>query len=245
MGVFSDNLQDEVRLEYMRPEAIEAAKEKQPAIYVPFGSIELHGYHNAVGLDSLKAHEQLVGLAVRVGGLVYPPVYFGSGGCHADFPSTFMVSGGPMVPVITELLHGFEAKGYKKAVLLSGHYPNRGEFIDAAVEAFKSAGGGMNILAIVECEVPDVDGDHGAKNETSFMLYLHPETVDMERLKLGPQDDIGPPDVRGWWLGDEFVDHPCYGLAGIDPRGRATSEAGRLNTEKLLAFLENWVTTEG
>jgi len=43
MGVFSDHLSSEVRLERMRPEQVEQAKRGRPAIYVPFGSIEWHG----------------------------------------------------------------------------------------------------------------------------------------------------------------------------------------------------------
>ena len=71
MGIYTDHLNEEVRLECMRPEQIERAKARRPAIYLAFGSIEWHGYHNPVGLDALKAHEQLVGLAARCGGLVY------------------------------------------------------------------------------------------------------------------------------------------------------------------------------
>ena len=68
MSHYTDTLTTEVRLERMRPEEVEIAKARQPAIYVAFGSIEWHGYHNPVGLATLKAHEQLVGLAPRVGG---------------------------------------------------------------------------------------------------------------------------------------------------------------------------------
>ncbi len=65
MPVYTDNLEAEVRLEYMRPEQIDAARARQPTIYLPFGALEWHGYHNPVGLDGLKAHEQLVGLAAH------------------------------------------------------------------------------------------------------------------------------------------------------------------------------------
>lgn len=60
-----------------------------------------------MGLDTLKAHEQLVGLAQRAGGVVYPPIYFGAGGGHTQWPHSFMVSPEPMAQIVTELLHGF------------------------------------------------------------------------------------------------------------------------------------------
>jgi creatinine amidohydrolase len=242
MGIYSDILQTEVRLEFMHPEEVEAAKERCPAIYVPFGSIEWHGYHNVVGLDTLKAHEQLVGLATRVGGVVYPPVYFGAGGGHTEWPSSFMVSATPMQEVVTELLHGFERDGYRKAILISGHYPNRGQFLDPAADAYRAAGGTMDVLTLVENQAPGVGGDHAAKFETSYMLYLHPDTVDRERLHAGADDDIGGADERINWMGPEYEGHPCYGLVGIDPRAHASAKTGRENTERLLAYLAEWVS---
>jgi creatinine amidohydrolase len=241
MGVYSDRLKTEVRLEWMRPEQVEAAKERCRAIYVPFGSLEWHGYHNVVGLDAVKAHEQLVGLAAEVGGVVYPPVFFGAGGGHSEWPSSFMVSKEPMQQIVTELLQGFERDGYRKAILLSGHYPNRGEYLDPAIAAYQAAGGTMDVMALVENQAPDVAGDHAAKYETSYMMYLHTASVDVERLQQGSPDDMAGPDERINWMGDEYDGHPCYGLVGIDPRAHASAAVGRANTERLLAYLAEWV----
>jgi creatinine amidohydrolase len=242
MGVFSDNLANEVRLERMKPEEIESAKSRFPAIYVAFGSIEWHGYHNAVGLDTLKAHEQLVGLAAKIGGLVYPAVYFGSGGGHIGWPSSLMVDSDPMIVIVTNLLHGFEADGYRKAILLSGHYPNRSEYLDKAIDEYRDSGGKMDVLAIVESQAPGVGGDHAAKFETSYMMYLHPDLVDMQRLHIGPENDVGGPEESINWMTDQHEKHPCYGLVGIDPRRHASVEVGFLNTERLVHFLEKWLT---
>jgi len=227
----------------MRPEEVSCAKEQTPCIYVPFGSIEWHGYHNVLGLDALKAHEQLVGLAARTGGIVYPSVFFGSGGSHRDWPSTFMVSPEPLISMVTELLQRFDVDGYEKAILLSGHYPNKARFIDAAIEKYRQSGGHMDILGLIENQIGDVSGDHAAKFETSFMLYLHPDTVDMERLEAGPGGDYGGPDEIINYMGDKYRGHPCYGLVGVDPRSHASAAVGRENTENLLAFLEAWVTS--
>ncbi len=245
MASYSDGLSVEVRLERMRPEAVEAAKAARPAIYVPCGSIEWHGYHNPVGLDAIKAHEQLVGLASRVGGVVYPPVFFGSGGGHATWPSSYMVSPAPMVQIVSELLQGFERDGYRKALLLSGHYPNRSTYLDAACGAYLGAGGTMDVLCLVENEAPGVGGDHAAKVETSFMLHLLPELVDRARLRQGRQDDLGGPDEVIDWMTPAYEGHPNYGLVGIDPRAHASAEVGRLYTEALLDFLGAWVRADG
>lgn len=242
MAIYTDNLETEVRLEYMRPEQIDAARERLPAIYFPFGAMEWHGYHNPVGLDALKAHEQLVGLAARVGGVVYPAIYFGVGGGHKEWPGTYMVDGDAMTRIATDLLCRAEANGYRKAILISGHYPNKGDFMEQAAEDFHEDSRELETLVLVECELDNVDGDHAAKNETSFLLHLHPSTVDMARLDVEPRDDIGPPDERINWMGQEFDGHPCYGLVGIDPRTHATADTGRVYTDRLLDFLADWVS---
>lgn len=241
MAHYSDHLTTEVRLERMRPEEVAEAKAAQPAMYVAFGSIEWHGYHNPLGLDTIKAHEQLVGLAAQVGGVVYPPVFFGSGGGHTEWPSTYMVSPEPMIQLVTELLQGFERDGYQKAILISGHYPNRPEYLDAAREAYLEAGGTMDVLTLIETEVPGGHGDHAAKYETSYMLHLLPELVDLDRLHAGPEDDLGRPDEVVNWMVPEYEGHANYGLVGIDPRAHASAEVGQADTERLLAYLAAWV----
>jgi len=240
MGVYSSRLEREVRLERMRPGQIDRAKAARAAVYVPFGSIEWHGRQNAVGLDAIKAHEQLVALAARAGGVVYPPVFFGCGGGHGEYPYSYMVEPAGMVPLVAQLLQHFQRDGFTAAVLLSGHYPNRHEYLDRAVDAYRAAGGTMRVLAIVENQIPDGVGDHAATVETSFMMHLHPETVDLSALAGRDEDRTGP-DQRRNWMGDEHRDHPCYGILGVDPRGNASAEFGRAGTKRLVDFLAGWV----
>lgn len=244
MAIYSDNLTREVRLERMRPEQVAAAKAECPAIYVPFGAIEWHGYHNPVGLDAIKAHEQLVGLAARVGGVVYPAVFFGAGGGHTQWPSSFMVAAEPMVQIVTDLLHGFQRDGYEKVILLSGHYPNRPEYLDAARAAYREAGGTMDVLALIENEAPGADGDHAAKVETSYMLYLLPELVDEARMHTPPTGDLGGPEEMINWMTDDYKNHPLYGLVGIDPRAHASAAYGEAQATLLLDYLAAWVRGE-
>ena len=241
MGIFTDQLTTEVRLERMHPAQIDAAKTRRPAIYLPFGALEWHGYHNPVGLDALKAHEQLVGLAMRAGGVVYPPIYFGAGGGHTQWPHSFMVSPEPMAQIVSELLYGFTRDGYTQAILLSGHYPNRSQYLDAGVQGYLQAGGTMRVLALIENQAPGVDGDHAAKYETSSMLYLDPPLVDMTALQGKPDDDISGPAEKVNWMGDGYRGHPCYGLVGIDPRGHASAAVGAESTTLLIDFLVEWL----
>ena len=226
----------------MRPVQIETAQQRRAAIYVPFGAMEWHGYHNPVGLDCLKAHEQLVGLAIRTGGVVYPPVYFGSGGGHGDWPHSYMVSDTAMSTIVSELLAGFERDGYEAAILVSGHYPNRNQYLDAGIAQFREYGGMMRVLAIVENQIEGIDGDHAAKYETSSLMFLDPDTQDLSSLEN--RTDIGGADEKRNWMGSEMDGHPCFGLVGIDPREHATEAGGRDSSELLIDRLKAWLEGE-
>jgi len=247
MAVFSSQLtpETEVRLERMRPAQIDAAKARFPAVYVAFGSVEWHGRQSPVGLDGIKAHEQLVGLAMRSGGVVYPLIPLGCGGGHGGYAHTYMVSADPLRQLTLDLLVECERQGYRAAILLAGHYPNREDYLAPAIAAYREAGGTMHVLTLKEIQTPGIDkGCHACMTESSLMLYLHPDTMDMSALDGAPTDDIGGPDETCNWLDESFRDHPCYGILGIDPRGRSTAEVGARYTECLLRQLERWLRGE-
>lgn len=67
----------QVRYERLRPAQIVARRQAWPVAYLPIGTIEWHGQHNPVGLDTLKIHALLEKCAQEIGGLVFPPLYYG------------------------------------------------------------------------------------------------------------------------------------------------------------------------
>ncbi|MBI5725942.1 MAG: creatininase family protein [Planctomycetes bacterium] len=242
MAIFSSALPREVRLEYMRPGQIEKAKEMRPAVYIPAGSMEWHGRQNAVGLDGLRAHELLVGLALRAGGVVFPPVFFGSGGEHGDFPYTYMVDCNCMKPVILSLLKGFERDGFQQAILLSGHGPNiipSMGYLKQAADEYRAGGGSMRVLSFIDWMAPGAKLDHAGRCETSAMMYYHPETVDMKEIS-GPEP-VGLPEPEKNWMADIYKQHPCYGICKPDPRGTSSAEYGKEHSERVISFLHDWL----
>ena len=70
---------NEVRWERMFPDELEAALEACPMVYLPYGLCEPHGWHNAVGMDAIRAHECSCQAAEVHGGIVAPPFYWH---CH-------------------------------------------------------------------------------------------------------------------------------------------------------------------
>jgi creatinine amidohydrolase len=112
-----------VQLEMMLPHDIREAIAARPVVYLPLGTIEWHGEHLPVGLDALTAHGVSLAAAQRDGGIVYPTLYYGTGGDHALYPWTVMAaSAGDLEAILNVTLTRLQAFGVRLAVLFSGHF---------------------------------------------------------------------------------------------------------------------------
>ena len=65
--------------EEMFPHEFKGALTKNPVAFLPLGSMEYHGYHNVLGLDSLKAWKICQLACEKIGGVGVPPRYLGGG----------------------------------------------------------------------------------------------------------------------------------------------------------------------
>lgn len=207
-GDITNELPPSVQMQFMRPDQLEAAAREFPVVYVPFGLIEWHGRHLPLGNDALKAHGILVKTAEHFGGVVYPPVYFHNGFDQNKF-----------VPVLTELFERLKKTGFRVIIGVSGHNV-RGQ-IDMINQALKPVTdddtvAGVGLWEITLSKSQESGSDHAAKWETSNMMFLYPDLVDMSTLGTGPlAPNMKPPD----------------GIGGLDPRKHASPEVGRRNIE--------------
>ena len=204
----NSNLSTSVQMQYMRPDQLQAAAQKFPVVYVPFGLIEWHGRHLPLGTDSLKAHGILVKTAEQFGGVVYPPVYF-----HDGFNQDVLL------PVLSELFGRLKASGFRVIVGVSGHnVQGQIDMINKALEPIVADGtvAGIGLWEMTLSESEESNSDHAAKWETSDMMFFYPELVDLSELGTGPlAPNMKPPD----------------GIGGLDPREHASTEVGQRNVE--------------
>jgi creatinine amidohydrolase len=147
--------------------------------------------------------------AQRAGGLVAPALFGGVGGL--DQPHTFVME--PENEVHSLLVRGWVEKlcreavrqGFRAVIVLTGHYGAAQQMVvrDLAVRLSRSLG--VPVLGTPEYFLAlDVGyhGDHAAWGETSLMLYLDPETVDLARLGKPPHQGVGGRDPREATRGD-------------------------------------------
>jgi creatinine amidohydrolase len=114
--------------------------------------------------------------------------------------------------LMVHTLFQIQTLGFRLIVPIPGHYPLFKPLEDS-VEAYKYAGGTSEIFVLKDHMYDESGkaGDHAAAFETSLMLALEPDLVDLGRLD--PDPEIAP-----------------TGVLGADPRFGASREFG----EKIL-----------
>ncbi|MBN1670208.1 MAG: creatininase family protein [Kiritimatiellae bacterium] len=220
----------EVRYHMLRPAQIVARRKECPVAYVPIGTLEWHGVHNPVGADTLQAEGLAILCAQKGGGLAFPPLYYGESRIEAlvdtrEGPRQLMgLRPDAFAPenqifsatdqalnynkLLLHILDEIETLGFELGVLVAGHYPLV-DYARAAVLQFHQrmrASGRDRMLAwalvdyLLVKDRYDCAGDHGGGWETSHVMALHPDTVDLSLLppkggeligcggKLAPQD---------------------------------------------------------
>ncbi|MBI4558998.1 MAG: creatininase family protein [Candidatus Hydrogenedentes bacterium] len=213
----------EVRYERLRPAQIVSAREACPVAYLPIGTLEWHGVHNPVGLDTLKAHALAVRCARRIGGLVFPALYYGESretalmeanaadhekiAAGMALPPTNFAPGYMHTTLMEQtlayqrlLLHVFleiRSLAFKLIVVVPGHYPLL-DHARAAAALFqqlcvrpKTIVWPFTGYELVRDEGFDVCGDHAGKWETSLLMALEPDLVDLGALSSAAKPYVG------------------------------------------------------
>ena len=207
-----------VQAEYLRPGELREAIAKRPVVYVPLGTLEWHCEHLPVGLDALTAHGICLHAAAQDGGVVLPPLYYGTGGEHGNYPWTIMMADDREISAqLAKTMTRLQDFGVKVAVLFSGHFaPGQLDMIERIASAWNKSGQRMRVVAKAVNSFQDLPlaPDHAAIFETTLLGELWPTRVDVSRL----------PPLKGLPLTDDFSaerhnpTHPLWGIFGPDPR---------------------------
>lgn len=234
-----------VRYEEMLPHEVVEARRACPVAYLPIGGLEWHGRHNCVGLDTVKIHALAMTLAERLGGIALPALFYGENreshlmeansdpeGAIAEamnLPRENFAPGHMGVPrmeqdrryvdLLVHILMEIRSLGFRLACVMAGHYPLLAH-ARAACELFgleaRSAcrAWAFSGYDLVRDEVPHA-GDHAAAWETSLMMALRPDLVDLSQLPKDPAT-------------------PLVGVGGRDPRQHASPEYGRRGADAIV-----------
>ena len=213
-----------VRYEEMLPHQFDEALATFPVAYAPFGSLEWHGPHLALGNDALKAHGILMRVAEKCGGVVLPPTYWGHmahwrPGCHPGLHPELVDA------LFIDIFRGLVTVGFKVVIAVTGHdVKEQVTSLQKAVEAISAEGRAAG-YAMMEADLnqgdPDVGMDHAAHWETSYLMSVRPELVDLRKLA-----EVAAPDEEMAW--DKL------GIGGRNPLRYASRALGERAINKMV-----------
>jgi len=216
-----------------------------PIAYLPLGTLEWHGEHLPLGSDGLQSEGFMTRLAERVGGVVLPMLFLGpdlarDGGGKTYYGmdihgfkgqdpqqldgSAYWVSDELFEQWVRAILLQLARAGFR-IVVAHGHGPSTKTFAahsDAWQQEF-----GLKLFTCWRDDEKDglgIQTDHAAANETSLMMALHPDLVQMANLS---------PDPNDWPVA----------VSGRDPRDHASAETGEcaiaMQLDRMAAMLTN------
>ncbi len=230
-----------VQWERMLPAEFRLAFEKLPVVFLPLGTVEWHGEHDALGLDALKAHALCIRAAKKSGGIVHPPLYGGMGGLNK--PATVKMEPENswenylLRPWLEKMCSEFHRLGFKAIIMLTGHYGHNQQIVVREVATRMTERLQVSVLGIPEYWLAlDAGylGDHAGIGETSLLWHLEPDLVAIDRIKIDP--DYGKDGViesgSSPELGKKYADLIITRLASL-----AQSMPG-WNAEKRDAFAQ-------
>ncbi|MDD5687302.1 MAG: creatininase family protein [Elusimicrobia bacterium] len=231
-----------VRYEEMLPWEAVKSRKAFPVAYLPIGGIEWHGEQNCLGLDTVKVHAIAMECAKRIGGVVFPSLFYGEPREHylmeadqdedgqiankmelpkSNFSPGYMQEQGfqanfDYVKLLHHIMVEIHSLGFEVIIVLSGHYPLL-YHARAACELFNldyRKAWPCSGYELVRDVIPSA-GDHAAAWETSLMMYLRPDLVDMTRL---PKD----------------LNVKLIGVHGRDPRKYASVKYGKKGVDAIV-----------
>lgn len=171
-----------------------AALARKPVLILPIGAVESHGDHLPAGTDNILAARMAEELVRVVDGatplLRLPVLPFGQVWSLGDAPGSFGISNETVTRSIVEIAQSAKAKGLSVVAAINGHLGNANAIRDAqrimreqgvTIANFFYPGSGAVVEELRERPEAHPAYMHADEIETSYMLHLAPEAVDMTK----------------------------------------------------------------
>jgi creatinine amidohydrolase len=176
--------------EMTNPE-VEAFLKTHHTVIIPTGATEQHGPHGPLLTDVLIPNEVARRVAPRIGAVVAPSINYALSYPHVGFTGLVHIRIPTFMALVGDLCASFATSGFKRIIFLNGHYDNTYAIAYGCADAADRMPKGVKAFPINYWDgftTEDADEFFGLKNglhanaaETSAVLAINPDFVDLER----------------------------------------------------------------
>ncbi len=201
---------------------VASAVEKGVLAVLPVGACEQHGHHLPLSTDTDLGGGVARRTADGLQALLLPAIAYGDAWNNEAFAGTLSLSPDTLRATIADIGAGLQRMGVRGMVVINGHFGNRGP-IELAARALAQVG-----LPVLHLDYPRLEAlgaeicdstpagpgfYHADEVETSMMLALRPDAVDLTRAQ--PEYPTFPPN-----FGLEPMQLRAFNETGVfgDPR---------------------------
>ena len=190
--------------EMTNPE-VEAFLRDHDTVIVPTGSTEQHGPHGPLLTDVLVPVEVARRVAPEVGAVVAPSINYGLSYPHVGFTGVVHLRVPTFMALVEDVCVSLAAIGFRRIVFLNGHYDNTYAIAYACANAADRLPAGTRAFPINYWDGMTAEqageffgpttGLHANRGETSAVLAINPDLVDMERAnaEMPPFPEVASP----------------------------------------------------
>jgi len=197
---------------------------------LPVGSVEQHGLHLPVVTDCIIADALARCIAEKTGGFYIPVLPVSTNKEHRGKRGSVGMHSDTFYRMLCDICLDLKAQGFKRIAIVQGH---GGIFVMNPVVRELNADNNPNLF-VVKLDVMEICwtayqtcslleapmGIHAEEIETSLMLHLHPELVDMSKAI-----DFYPETPRSYLNYGSMLRYSPNGVWGAATKG--TAEKGR------------------
>lgn len=195
---------------------------------LPVGSLERHGDHLPLGTDTLEALYVAERVSEELSASLYPPIWYGSSISLRSFRGTIDVDPDSFYRYVKSVLREISRNGHRVIVVINGHGGNSDILREAARELSHETESHYividwwrDVAQETRMRLFEAPG-HAGEDETSAMLYIAPETVDMS---LAERHVVERPRIAVY---SKVLDKRLYPRALLGDATRGDREKGRI-----------------
>lgn len=195
---------DKRLVEHLTWKEYEQAVKDNKIFLLVAGAVEEHGSHLPLGFDAMMGYEIALELANRYPAVVMPTLMYGyrsqaTIGGGDQYPGTTCIGAEALIYTVHDILEDTLRHGVRRFAFINSHLENQ-SFLVEGIELFRRRHDleklGCKVLitgwapfvkdstldALFEGNFPGWDPEHAGLLETSAMLGINPDVVDMDKL---------------------------------------------------------------